>query len=296
MPQDSISYHLLCHTLNRGLKALEAFPRDQRTKICDVNSEETDQVWVLKSMGKGFQITCSTRNCGLRCLEAFPNSNEVRVVALGSSKDQIWYTEQANEGFRVYCNTQNGGKRYLEAFPKDNWARPGQYNESNIDQIWIFNPIKYYLHVLVNDATYHSPMDSLKSKHHTQYIEEKIITNDSKAEVIGRSTYSKEIKRIVQLSFKEGFAVGAKVKFSAGLPLICSVDYELSLKAFVEFNQEYTTETTEKIELSKEVKVPPQSGGVKVTFGVEIMDKVEAEATLGLKITARGSFGQKYRF
>lgn len=195
---------------------------------------------------------------------------------------------------RLFCNTETGGERFLEAYPKDDWARPVAFNADNEDQIWILKPIRYNLRILVFRAVYHTKDNQLRNKHHKlSFSEDTVIDNQGKKTVAKTvSTYSKTITNTVSLTFKEGFKVGTEIEFGAELPVVATGKVKLTAEAFVEFNQEFTNTTTETVSIVREVVVKAGEK-VLVTNGIMIMDGVDVDATVGLKISAKDTVTNK---
>jgi ribosome biogenesis GTPase A len=137
-------YNICCHTRNKGLRFLEAFPRDDVVRPRYETSEQ-DQIWSIKLIKDNFySISCYTRNEGLRFLEAFPNEDFVRprpqVFDQNQvcDRDQLWSITLVKDGlYSISCNTRNGGLRFLEAFPREDAVRP-RPQICDQDQMWSF--------------------------------------------------------------------------------------------------------------------------------------------------------------
>lgn len=144
-------YQIICHTKNRGMRALEYAGRVSLEEV----SNSGDQKWTIQRVHTGhfgeayyriyWNVGSDGRNVhsNHRYLEAFPGKDKiVKAKSWENAPDQHWLIEAAGNGkFLISCNTQNKGLKYLEAFPGDGVVRPVDRNCGEVDQEWILERI-----------------------------------------------------------------------------------------------------------------------------------------------------------
>jgi hypothetical protein len=151
---DDGDYRIICHTRNKGMRALEKtdvfLGFGEKVSLEEV-SNSGHQKWTIKRVHTGllgepyYRIYWNIDDTH-RYLEAFPGQDRiVKPMRWANVPDQHWLIDNIGNGkFLISCNTQNKGRKYLEAFPGDSVVRPVDRNYGEIDQEWrlerIWNP------------------------------------------------------------------------------------------------------------------------------------------------------------